>query len=217
MHRIGKNFHMTIRELATQLGMSANGVHKMVKRGMPKTSVEEAIAWRKRNVNQKTGAPLEQSFPPSAGPIPSQEEQDHATEVASTKVIPTAGESCKDALSDAITSRTLAKRMIVVSQRNGDYEAARRWMQTMQQLLHRQAGLETQYRNLLERDGITIQVPDAESRYRTVLMDLKVIINAMPAALAVKVNPQDPVLAQRALEEWRDKTLFKSIYEKVPE
>jgi hypothetical protein len=35
----------------------------------------------------------------------------------------------------------------------------------------------------------------------------------MPAALSAKVNPQDPVLAQKLLEEWRDKTLFKAIYE----
>jgi hypothetical protein len=69
---------------------------------------------------------------------------------------------------------------------------------------------------LLERDGVTIQVPEAEARYRAVLLDIKTIVSAMPAALAAKVNPQDPVLAQKALEEWRDKTLFKSIYEKVP-
>ena len=207
---------VTIRELASALGMSANGVHKMIRRGMPKTSVAEAHAWRKRNINLKTGAPLEQPLPAAPAVTPSQDEQEHAEEVAAASDIPTARKSCEDALRDAVTSRTLAKSMIVVSQRNGDYEAARRWMQTMQQLLHRQAALENQFRNLLERDGVTIQVPEAEARYRAVLLDIKTIVSAMPAALAAKVNPQDPVLAQKALEEWRDKTLFKSIYEKVP-
>jgi hypothetical protein len=207
---------MTIRAVASALGMSANGVHKMVRRGMPTTSVEEAVAWRKRNVNLKTKAPLEQamrSVPVSIAP--SSEDQEMAEEVAKLTEIPTRTKSCEDALRDAVTSRTLAKSMIVVSQGNGDYEAARRWMQTMQQLLHRQAALENQYRNLLERDGITIQVTEAEARYRGVLLDLKTIVSSMPAALAAKVNPQDPVLAQKALEEWRDKTLFKSIYEPV--
>ena len=118
--------------------MSANGVHKMIRRGMPKTSVGEAIAWRKRNVNLKTGAPLEQAMPAAPSEVPSKDEQDRAQEVATSNEIPTARKSCEDALRDAVTSRTLAKSMIVVSQRNGDYEAARRWMQTMQQLLHRQ-------------------------------------------------------------------------------
>jgi hypothetical protein len=208
---------MSIRELAAALGMSANGAHKMIKRGMPKTSVEEALAWRKRNVNLKTGAPLEKAMPSAPASIPSKDEQEHAEEVAASSEIPTARKSCEDALRDAVTSRTLAKSMIVVSQRNGDYEAARRWMQTMQQLLHRQATLENQFRNLLERDGVTIQLPEAEARYRAVLLDIKTIVSAMPAALASKVNPQDPVLAQKALEEWRDKTLFKSIYENIPE
>jgi hypothetical protein len=77
----------------------------------------------------------------------------------------------------------------------------------------KQVVYERQLRDLMERDRKTMQIEDAERIFRSVLQDVRTIAAAMPAALAAKVNPQDPVLAQKLLEEWRDKTLFKVIYE----
>lgn len=137
-----------------------------------------------------------------------------AETVAAADSVPTDSESCREALKEARELRKFARMMVARCNNNGDMEMARRWTQTHQQLLSRQSVLENQFRNLLDRDGETISLSAADARFRAVLQDLKMLATSMPAALAAKVNPQDPMHAQKLLEEWRDKTLFKRLYAK---
>ncbi len=150
--------------------------------------------------------------PGNSGATRAVEAVKRAEAVAAAEVIPTDSESCREALKEARELRKFARQMVARCNQNGDMEMARRWTQTHQQLLARQAVLESQFRNLLDRDGETMPFSAAEARFRTVLQDLKMLAAAMPSALAAKVNPQDPLHAQKLLEEWRDKTLFKSLY-----
>ena len=78
-----------------------------------------------------------------------------------------------------------------------------------QMLTSRQANLERQLRDILERDGVTVLYSEASGRFRKFLFTLKTICDAMPSALCAKVNPADRLLALRHLEEWRDKQLYK--------
>jgi hypothetical protein len=163
------------------------------------------------------GAASDAPASPGASPgTPGESQADAAAKraeaVAAAEIIPTDSESCREALREARELRKFARQMVARCNQNGDMEMARRWTQTHQQLLARQGVLENQFRNLLDRDGETIPFSAAEARFRTVLQDLKMLTTAMPAALAAKVNPQDPLHAQKLLEEWRDKTLFKSLY-----
>jgi hypothetical protein len=213
---------MTVRALAAALGITGAGAHKCIKRGMPTDSIEAAQSWYQRNgrtrlcSSAKTVAaavvastiattPAEASAATETSPEPPPVSEP-------TKTF-TDTDNCREALNEQRQLRKHAAAQVARLHHSGDIEASRRWAQTHQQYLAKQVVYERQLRDLMERDRRTMQVEDAERTFRLVLQDVRTIAAAMPAALAAKVNPQDPVLAQKLLEEWRDKTLFKALYE----
>lgn len=214
---------MTIRALATALGITAAGAHKCAKRGMPTDSVEAALSWYRVNGRVRgVGAikPEQASAIANAITAPAQraeviEEMNRKAEQLSDDPIKqhTDTDNCREALNEQRQLRKHAAAQVARLHHSGDIEASRRWAQTHQQYLAKQVVYERQLRDLMERDKLTIRVDDAERAYRSVLQDVRTIASSMPCALAGKVNPNDPVLAQKLLEEWRDKTLFKTIYE----
>ena len=213
---------MTVRALAAALGMSPNGAHKCIQRGMPTESVEAAESWRRRNGRSKLTSPAKAIAAtaivgaitaPAQPPEVIDEMNRRAEELVAEPVKRhTETDSCREALNEQRQLRKHAAAQVARLHHSGDIEASRRWAQTHQQYLAKQVAYERQIRDLMERDRSTMQVEDAERTFRAVLQDVRTIAASMPAALAAKVNPQDPHLAQKLLEEWRDKTLFKAIY-----
>ena len=213
---------MTVRALAAALGMSPNGAHKCIQRGMPTESVEAAESWRRRNGRSKLTSPARAIAAtaivgaitaPAQPPEVIDEMNRRAEEMVAEPVKQhTETDSCREALNEQRQLRKHAAAQVARLHHSGDIEASRRWAQTHQQNLAKQVAYERQIRDLMERDRSTMQVEDAERTFRAVLQDVRTIAASMPAALAAKVNPQDPHLAQKLLEEWRDKTLFKAIY-----
>ena len=213
---------MTIRQLAKALELSTNGAYKCVQRGMPTESIEAAQAWRQKN--GRKGMPSAASIAaasvvatitaPSQPPDVIEEMNRKAEEAASEPAkIFTDTDNCREALNEQRQIRKHAAAQVARLHHSGDIEASRRWAMTHQQYLAKQVAYERQLRDLMERDRKTIQVEDAERTFRNELQDVRMNVSAMPAAMAAKVNPQDPILAQKLLEEWRDKTFFKIIYE----
>ena len=215
---------MTVRALAAALGMSPNGAHKCIQRGMPTESVEAAESGRRRNGRSKLTSPARAIAAtaivgaitaPAQPPEVIDEMNRRAEELVAEPVKQhTETDSCREALNEQRQLRKHAAAQVARLHHSGDIEASRRWAQTHQQYLAKQVAYERQIRDLMERDRSTMQVEDAERTFRAVLQDVRTIAASMPAALAAKVNPQDPHLAQKLLEEWRDKTLFKAIYAK---
>lgn len=215
---------MTVRQLAAGLGLSVKGAHSSIKRGMPTDDLEAARAWRQRNGRSKLTSPakaIAASAIVSAITAPAQppeviDEMNRRAEEAVEEPVKnfTDTDSCREALNEQRQLRKHAAAQVARLHHSGDIEASRRWAQTHQQYSAKQLSYEKQWRDLMERDRRTMQVEDAERTFRAVLQDVRTIAASMPAALAAKVNPQDPILAQKLLEEWRDKTLFKAIYEK---
>ena len=213
---------MTVRALAAALGMSPNGAHKCIQRGMPTESVEAAESWRRRNGRSKLTSPARAIAAtaivgaitaPAQPPEVIDEMNRRAEELVAEPVKQhTETDSCREALNEQRQLRKHAAAQVARLHHSGDIEASRRWAQTHQQYLAKQVAYERQIRDLMERDRSTMQVEDAERTFRAVLQDVRTLAASMPAALAAKVNPTDPHLAQRLLEEWRDKTLFKAIY-----
>jgi len=214
---------MTVRKLAAALGITAAGAHKCIKRGMPSDSVEAAQSWYRKNGRQKAFSPARITAAEaiaSAITAPTQpaeviDEMNRRAEEAIEEPVKTFTDTdnCREALNEQRQLRKHAAAQVARLHHSGDIEASRRWAQTHQQYLAKQVVYERQLRDLMERDRRTMQVEDAERTFRAVLQDVRTIAAAMPAAMAAKVNPTDPVLAQKLLEEWRDKTLFKAIYE----
>jgi hypothetical protein len=214
---------MTVRKLAAALNLTPAGAHKCVKRGMPSDSVEAAQSWYRTNGRSRSFSPakvIAAEAVASAITAPVQPDEiidamNRRAEEAIEEPVKqhTETDSCREALNEQRQLRKHAAAQVARLHHSGDIEASRRWAQTHQQYLAKQVVYERQLRDLMERDRRTMQVEDADRAFRTVLQDVRTITSSMPAALAAKVNPQDPMLAQKLLEEWRDKTLFKAIYE----
>ena len=213
---------MTVRQLASGLGLSVKGAHSSIKRGMPTDDMAAALAWRQKNGRGKLTSPtkaIAAAAIVSAITAPAQppeviDEMNRRAEEAveePTKTF-TDTDSCKEALGEQQKLRRHAAAQVARLHHSGDIEASRRWAQTHQQYSAKQLSYEKQWRDLMERDKQTMQVEDAVRTFRAVLQDVRTLAASMPAALAAKVNPTDPHLAQKLLEEWRDKTLFKAIY-----
>jgi len=208
---------MTVRALAAALGITGAGAHKCIKRGMPIDSIEAAQSWYQRNGRSRIASQPRPA--PSPTPVEISTENEDPPEPAEAVAEPvktfTDTDSCREALNEQRQLRKHAAAQVARLHHSGDIEASRRWSQTHQQYSAKQLTYERQWRDLLERDRRTIQIEDADRTFRAVLQDVRTLAASMPAALSAKVNPQDPVLAQKLLEEWRDKTLFKAIYEKA--
>jgi hypothetical protein len=217
------------RALAAALGISVAGAHKAVLRGMPADNIEDARAWYRTNgrgklhmapkrpragLPQPPPAPAP-AAPPQPEPPPEDTEISRRAEEAADEPVKTFTDSdnCREALREQHLLRKHAASQASRLSRSGDVEASRRWHQTHQQYFGRVATYEKMMRDILDRDGVTMQFAEAQRTFRTVLQDVRTLAAAMPAAMAAKVNPGDPILAQKLLEEWRDKTLFKILYE----
>lgn len=214
---------MTVRQLAAGLGLSVKGAHASIKRGMPTDDLEAARSWRQKNGRTKITSQAKaiaanaivSAITAPAQPAEVIDEMNRRAEEAIEEPVKqhTDTDNCREALNEQRQLRKHAAAQVARLHHSGDIEASRRWAQTHQQYLSKQVIYERQLRDLMERDRRTMQVEDAERTFRGVLQDVRTIAAAMPAAMAAKVNPTDPVLAQKLLEEWRDKTLFKAIYE----
>jgi hypothetical protein len=214
---------MTVRQLAEALGITAAGAHKCKKRGMPSDSIEAAQSWYRTNGRSKhfsaakltAAEAIASAITAPAQPPEVIDAMNRRAEEAIEEPVKqhTDTDNCREALNEQRQLRKHAAAQVARLHHAGEIEASRRWAQTHQQYLAKQTTYEKQLRDLMERDRRTMQVEDAERTFRSVLQDVRTIAAAMPSAMAAKVNPADPVLAQKLLEEWRDKTLFKVIYE----
>jgi hypothetical protein len=221
---------MTIRALAEGLGISHPAVLKLTKKGMPVDSIEAAQEWRQRHIGHRMRAgslrvpqvtePVAEDVqlpvpPPIEDPEAEERTARRAEEVATIESeIVNGTESCRETLQQSRQLRKFAMAQVARWHQAQDAEQTRRWVMIHTQLSQRQSNYEKQLRDCMERDGLTLSYGEAERIFRTILQDIRVIAMAMPAALAVRVNPSDQHHAQQLLTEWVQKTLFKAIYEK---
>ena len=122
-------------------------------------------------------------------------------------------EECRAALVAVRKVRKFCQDKAEACSARGDEGMSRQWVQTLQAVLARQAGLEDRFREILERDKTTISIAAAERTYRSVFQDVRQKLLAAPASLAARINPQDPPHAMAMLEEYLQKTVFREVYE----
>jgi hypothetical protein len=203
---------MTVRALAAALGITGAGAHKCIKRGMPTDSVEAAQSWYQRNGRSRIASQPRPA--PNPTPVESSTENESAPEPAEPEPVTeptktfTDTDNCREALNEQRQLRKHAAAQVARLHHSGDIEASRRWAQTHQQYIAKQVAYERQLRDLMERDGKTMQVEDAERTYRQVFSDLRQKLVAAPAALSAQLNPNDPIHAQGIMENWI-RMLFK--------
>lgn len=217
----------SVREQARHEGVSPSLIHRWRKRGMP-ADLEAGSEWRKRNAARSGQRPVSAQKPPlqateppprvEAAPAPEPPE-DTATEKEVLAIadqpeeIANGTEECRAALKSVRLARRFCESKMASCHKSGDDAMARQWVQTLQAVLSRQSALEDRFRDILERDKATISVSAAERTYRGVFQDIRQKLLAAPAALAARLNPQDPPHALGILEEYLQKTVFREIYE----
>jgi hypothetical protein len=203
---------MTVRALAASLGITGAGAHKCIKRGMPIDSIEAAQSWYQRNGRSRISSQPRPA--PNPNSVESSTENEDAPEPAEPEPIAepaktfTDTDNCREALNEQRQLRKHAAAQVARLHHSGDIEASRRWAQTHQQYIAKQVAYERQLRDLMERDGKTMQVEDAERTFRQVFSDLRQKLVAAPAALSAQLNPNDPIHAQGIMENWI-RMLFK--------
>jgi len=166
--------------MAKALGISQPAVAKASKRGMPLTSVEDALAWRRTNQGAKRTKAA-------------------ARQVASEPVGLSALPELPDEL--AITDRL---RQIAV----GDFErassiqeraAASRTVRDAEDAHEaRKRDLirsEQEAQNLMHRDQVQTVIAEEVGK-------LRALLEAMPGAIAQSANPHDPELARDAVADY---------------
>jgi hypothetical protein len=179
---------------------------------MPIDSIEAAQSWYQRNGRSRISSQPRPA--PNPNPVESSTENEAEPEPAEPEPIAepaktfTDTDNCREALNEQRQLRKHAAAQVARLHHSGDIEASRRWAQTHQQYIAKQVAYERQLRDLMERDGKTMQVEDAERTYRQVFSDLRQKLVAAPAALSAQLNPNDPIHAQGIMENWI-RMLFK--------
>jgi len=173
---------------------------------MPIDSIEAAQSWYQRNGRSRIASQPRPA--PSPTPVESSTENEDPPEPAEPEPVAeptktfTDTDNCREALNEQRQLRKHAAAQVARLHHSGDIEASRRWAQTHQQYIAKQVAYERQLRDLMERDGKTMQVEDAERTYRQVFSDLRQKLVAAPAALSAQLNPNDPIHAQGIMENW---------------
>ena len=191
---------MTQAALAKELGITKQAVQKLVRRGMPLTSPELARAWRARNTRSQVSPPRPPT-PESIMETLDDEEGGGAQDA----------DGIRDNLALLARLREAATERYESALAAGEDDNARRWGALLLALAQRGAETESKLRRIREQDGETLTFNEAREVLGKILTEIKVLISAMPAAMAAQVNPADTIHAQRALEVWRD-SMFRKIH-----
>jgi hypothetical protein len=191
---------MTQAALAKELGITKQAVQKLARRGMPLTSPELARAWRARNTRSQVSPPRPPT-PESIMETLDDEEGGGAQDA----------DGIRDNLALLARLREAATERYESALAAGEDDNARKWGALLLALAQRGAETESKLRRIREQDGETLTFNEAREVLGKILAEIKVLISAMPAAMAAQVNPADSVHAQRALEGWRD-SMFRKIH-----
>jgi transcriptional regulator with XRE-family HTH domain len=168
-------------QIARALGISQPAVAKAAKRGMPLTSVEDALAWR--HVNQST---KRTKAGPRSAPTPEPIGLSALPELPDDLAV--TDKLRRIAVKDFENAGTIQERS-AASRTVKDAEEAH---ETRKRDLVRS---EQEAQNLMHRDQVQSVIAEEVGK-------LRALLEAMPGALAMAANPHDPELARDAVADY---------------
>jgi transcriptional regulator with XRE-family HTH domain len=168
-------------QIAKALGISQPAVAKAAKRGMPLTSVEDALAWRR--VNQST-----KRTKVSAGPTPTPEPIGLSALPELPDDLAVTDKLRRIAVNDFERASTIQERS-AASRTVKDAEEAH---EIRKRDLVRS---EQEAQNLMHRDQVQTVIAEEVGK-------LRALLEAMPGAIAMAANPHDPELARDAVADY---------------
>jgi len=189
---------MSIRQLASALDLSVGQTFNLRKRGMP-ADPAAARAWRSANIiGPRTK--VRTKLPELSRDLSAVKK--HATS------LPTAPDTLEQAekifaeLSAACETAQLRAEQLTGSPEAAVDELGRRWSLVAADLLARKLTVVEKVQALRVQSAELVPYAEVRDQFVRFLQDVRRLAESMPAAVAMRANPSDPLLAQTALEEW---------------
>jgi hypothetical protein len=193
-------------EIAKSLGVSKVYVHKLVKKGMPLTSFDEAKLWKNAHAAKR-----QTTSPVQLAKLLAEEADDDS---------PVSRERCKQSLRDKPNGAKLSSQNsldeCLESALQATREASRLLAESMIEGRDNKIGIrlsvhskaleayfkaEAAYRESLERSRTLISLAEAQDMARKGYDIILSRLAALPQNLAARCNPSDPNRAMEALED----------------
>lgn len=186
---------MTAGEIARTWGVSPSYVSRLVRRGLPLTSLSAADEWRLANLKKPprsdSGSALVTPSVKTASTLPSPDDPD--SPLARLKRSQQAERLAFDLLLQ------LAEGRNAIAMRAGVHA----WGEAKKRVS--EAELEFSKHQLATRETITMS--EVLETFNTYLGGIRALLDALPSSLASRANPIDPDLAKTALSEGVDQIL----------
>jgi hypothetical protein len=180
-------------DLVQKWGMDKGQISKMVKAGMPLTSVSDAERWKL--ANQKNPSRLQ--------PILSASENSSETsgdlDIESLKSQTPLGR-----LHRAKRAEMVAYSLVMRSYKENSPVAMRAAVQGWGEAKKRVAEAEMEHARWEETNRITLRMDEVREVFGKWLGAIRNLMDAMPSSLAARANPSDPECAKRAIQEGID-------------
>ena len=174
--------------IAKALGVTQPAIARHARKGMPTHDLASAAAWYRRNVRpQRPRASRARKAETSAPTIPAA--------IASAA-------SAATSLDELRELRDVARRGLADAQASGDDYATRAWALVRSRILDQTSVAEERLLAVARAKGELLSVQEAREVFGSVLMDVRKLLDAAPAALAAKVNPTDMQHSRAVLDDW---------------
>lgn len=170
------------------LGVTQPAIARHARKGMPTHDLASAAAWYRRNVRPQR--PRASRSRKAGAPAPT------------TPTATASAATATSSLEELAELRAIARRGLADAQANGDDYALRSWALAQSRILDQSAVAEERLLAVARAKGELLSVQEARECFGSVLMDVRKLLDAAPAALSAKVNPQDPDHARAVLDDW---------------
>jgi len=180
-------------DLALKWNVSKAAISKLVKTGMPLTSVSDAERWKL--ANQKRVSKVEISSTPSQTSLEPSKELD----VESYKSTSSLGR-----LNRAKQAEVVAYSLVATAATNKNPVAMRAAVQGWGEAKKRVAEAEMEHARFEEVTRVLVRMDEVREVFGKWLGAIRNLMDAMPSSLAARANPSDPECAKRAIQEGID-------------
>jgi hypothetical protein len=180
-------------DLVQKWGMDKGQISKMVKAGMPLTSVSDAERWKL--ANQKNPSRLQPILSASENSSETSEDLDIESLKSQTPL---------GRLHRAKRAEMVAYSLVMRSYKENSPVAMRAAVQGWGEAKKRVAEAEMEHARWEETNRITLRMDEVREVFGKWLGAIRNLMDAMPSSLAARANPSDPECAKRAIQEGID-------------
>jgi hypothetical protein len=180
-------------DLVQKWGMDKGQISKMVKAGMPLTSVSDAERWKL--ANQKNPSRLQ----PILSALENSSETSEDLDIESLKSQTPLGR-----LHRAKRAEMVAYSLVMRSYKENSPVAMRAAVQGWGEAKKRVAEAEMEHARFEEVTRVLVRMDEVREVFGKWLGAIRNLMDAMPSSLAARANPSDPECAKRAIQEGID-------------